>query len=159
MVKPPQHSRRSDCPIAFGLDTFGDRWTLLVLRDIVLCQKTRFSDFTVDEHIAPNILADRLNKLEKNGFIVKQRNETLRNEFIYTATEKSKNLLPALVELILWGTRYDGESTVSPEFVDRIKADRMAVAREIHDAVQQGTFVQYQQSKLETRNQTDSGKE
>src|SRR5687767_14134245 len=154
-----KHLRRSNCSIAFGLDTFGDRWTLLVLRDIVLCHKTRFSDFTVDEHIAPNILTDRLNTLEKNGFIEKQRNETLRNEFIYTATEKSKNLLPALVELILWGTQYDGESTVSPEFVDRIKADRTVVAKEIQDAVKQGTFVQYQQSKLEIHNQTGSGKE
>ena len=94
-----KRERRSDCPISFGLDIFGDKWTLLILRDIMLYNRTRFSDFTPRERIATNILADRLKTLENAGVITKRGDNELKNQYVYSVTEKGRNLLPTLIEL------------------------------------------------------------
>lgn len=140
--------RRSDCPISFGLDLFGDKWTLLILRDIMFYQRRRFSDFAPQEHIATNILADRLSRLEAEGLIDKQRDEELRNQFIYSVTDKGRALLPTLVEMTLWGTEYDRQTLASKAFIERLKTDRRAVAREITRAVQNGTFSAYRKTHM-----------
>lgn len=141
-------SRRSDCPISFGLDLFGDKWTLLILRDIMFYQRRRFSDFAPQERIATNILADRLSRLESEGLIDKQRDEELRNQFIYSVTDKGRALLPTLVEMTLWGLEYDDETPASQAFLKRLQTDRRAVAREITRAVQNGAFAAYRKTEM-----------
>ena len=141
-------TRRSDCPISFGLDLFGDRWTLLILRDIMFYQRRRFSDFAPQERIATNILADRLSRLEAEGLIDKQRDEELRNQFIYSVTDKGHALLPTLVEMTLWGLEFDRETPASQAFIERVRADRRSVAREITRAVQNGTFSEYRRTVM-----------
>ena len=141
-------SRRSDCPISFGLDLFGDKWTLLILRDIMFYQRRRFSDFAPQERIATNILADRLSRLESEGLIEKQRDEELRNQFIYSVTDKGRALLPTLVEMTLWGLEYDDETPASQAFLKRLQTDRRAVAREITRAVQNGAFAAYRKTEM-----------
>ena len=141
-------SRRSDCPISFGLDLFGDKWTLLILRDIMFYQRRRFSDFAPQERIATNILADRLSRLESEGLIDKQRDEELRNQFIYSVTDKGRALLPTLVEMTLWGLEYDDETPASQAFLKRLQTDRRAVAREITRAVQNGAFATYRKTEM-----------
>lgn len=149
MAKPSSNrSRRSDCPISFGLDLFGDKWTLLILRDIMFYQRRRFSDFAPQERIATNILADRLSRLETEGLIDKQRDEELRNQYIYSVTDKGRALLPTLVEMTLWGLQYDSETPASQAFSERLKTDRRAVAREITRAVQNGTFSSYRKTEM-----------
>lgn len=140
--------RRSDCPISFGLDLFGDKWTLLILRDIMFYQRRRFSDFAPQERIATNILADRLSRLESEGLIEKQRDEELRNQFIYSVTDKGRALLPTLVEMTLWGLEYDDETPASQAFLKRLQTDRRAVAREITRAVQNGAFAAYRKTEM-----------
>lgn len=136
-------ARRSPCPIAFGLDLFGDKWTLLVLRDLLIFHKSRFSDFAVDERIATNVLADRLARLEQAGVITKEQDKELKNQNIYRATDKGRDLLPTLIEMSLWGMRYDTQTPVSEEFLRRIAKDEQQIIAEITHAIESGTFEEY----------------
>jgi len=96
--------RRSDCPIACTLDLLGDKWTLLVLRDIVILNKSRFEQFLDSpEKIATNILTDRLHKLEKAGLITKAPYSSHRFRMTYSATEKGMSTAPLLGEFVRWG--------------------------------------------------------
>ncbi|MBL4688179.1 MAG: helix-turn-helix transcriptional regulator, partial [Nannocystaceae bacterium] len=94
--------RRSDCPISFALDLLGDRWTLLVVRDLALKGKRSFSELhSSDESIATNILADRLARLTARGLIVKRRDPDDKRRFVYRMTHRGADLLPVLVDLIV----------------------------------------------------------
>lgn len=136
-------NRRSECPIAFGLDLFGDKWTLLILRDMLFYNVTRFSDFAVREGISTNILAERLARLENANIITKEQDKTLKNQNIYHITDKGRNLLPVLVEMSVWGLQYDEETPVSKTFAHRLASQRSQIAEEITDAVANGTFIEY----------------
>jgi DNA-binding HxlR family transcriptional regulator len=135
--------RRSDCPISFGLDLFGDKWTLLIIRDILLYERKRFSDFAPNERIATNILTDRLDKLETAGVIEKHRDEKRKNQFIYTATQKGKDLAPILVEMTLWGFQYDKTAPANSTYVASIKSGHFRLAKQMLHAITNGTFVQH----------------
>lgn len=148
MKAKTSRTRRSDCPISFGLDIFGDKWSLLVLRDILFYGRTRYSDFAPQEHIATNILADRLSRLETEGLIEKRRDPALGNQFIYSVTEKGQDLLPTLIELTLWGLQYDAQTPASPAFVERLRTERRAVVREITRAVRAGVFPEYRKTAM-----------
>lgn len=137
-------NRRSECPIAFGLDLFGDKWTLLILRDMLFYNITRFSDFAGREGIATNILADRLARLENAGIITKEQDKALKNQNIYYITDKGRNLLPTLVEMSAWGLQNDEQTPVSKEFVRRLATERKEIVEEITEAVKNGTFRKYQ---------------
>jgi len=128
MSKP----RRSECPIAFSLDLLGDRWSLLVLRDVLFGQKKYFGDFlSSPEGIATNILANRLERLEKSGLLSKQRDARDRKRFEYRATARGLETLPILLELVLWGVTHDPELVAPPEFLDRVRNDRDGLIAEI----------------------------
>lgn len=134
---------RSSCPISFSLDLFGDKWTLLVLRDIMFYNRTRFSDFMPMERIATNILTDRLNKLEDAGIITKEHDTKFKNQFAYDVTPLGQSLLPLLIEMTLWGLEYDPESLASKEFVERARNEKTKVTREIARAIKRGSFAVY----------------
>jgi len=108
--------KRSVCPIACTLDLLGDKWTLLVLRDIVIFKKTRFEQFLQSpEKIATNILTDRLHKLEKAGLITKAPYGNHRLRMAYTATEKGKSTVPMLKEIVKWGlANIEGTGAATP---------------------------------------------
>src|ERR1700678_2893013 len=98
------NTRRSDCPIACSLEILGDKWTLLVLRDIVVFKKSRFEEFLQSpEKISTNILTDRLHKLEKDGFITKAPYGTHRLRMSYSATDKGQSVGPILLAIAKWG--------------------------------------------------------
>lgn len=100
--------RRSDCPINFALEAFGDKWTFLIVRDLMFKNKRYYKEFLQsDEKIATNILANRLYLLEENGIIVKNIDPSHGSRFIYELTKKGKDLLPLLEEIIKWGSKYD----------------------------------------------------
>lgn len=100
-------SQRSTCPVSFSLDFFGDKWTLLIVRDMILKGYTTFGDFQQsDEGIATNILTDRLKMLEKYGFIVKYPLAG-KARTGYCLTEKGISLIPVIIELALWGSNFD----------------------------------------------------
>ena len=91
------------CPITFALDCFGDKWSLLILRDIAFKQKRYYSEFlSAPEGIATNVLADRLLKLDAAGMLSKCKDPNNSAKFIYRLTHKSRDLLPVLLEMIAW---------------------------------------------------------
>src|SRR4051812_32962671 len=99
---------RSGCPISFSLDFVGDKWMLLILRDMVVAGKSTYGDFLAsEEKIATNILADRLGILEKHGFVTKQVGADKKSKFTYTMTEKGIDLVPVIMELTIWGSKYN----------------------------------------------------
>lgn len=139
---------RSSCPISFSLDVFGDKWSLLILRDIMFYNRTRFRDFTPNEHIATNILSDRLNKLETAGLISKRRDPKLKNQHIYAVTPAGETLLPLLIEMTLWGLGQDPNSLASPAFIMRAQKDKQKVVREITRSIQHGIFAEYRSREM-----------
>jgi DNA-binding HxlR family transcriptional regulator len=98
---------RSYCPINLSLEIFGDAWTLLVLRDMMFAGKRHFRELLrSDEHIASNILADRLDRLVEHGLITKSDDPTHKQKAIYSLTEKGIALLPIIVQIGAWGSRW-----------------------------------------------------
>jgi DNA-binding HxlR family transcriptional regulator len=119
---------RSNCPINFALETFGDKWTLLVIRDIMFKGKRHYGDFLAsDEKISTNILADRLHKLEAKGVISKLLDPENASKYIYTLTKKGQALLPAMIEVTAWSAQYDSHTNTPSEFLDTYKANRDAL--------------------------------
>ena len=124
--------KRSLCPISYSLDQFGDRWTLLILRDLILFRKRHYREFLDSgEGISTNILADRLGRLEKSGMIRKERDPLDGKRFLYSATNKGEATLPILLEMVAWGAEYDPNTPISEEFRRRVRTDREALAAEI----------------------------
>lgn len=99
--------KRSECPISCSLDIFGDKWSLLIIRDMMFFNKSTYGDFLKsDERIATNILASRLQGLEENKLIVKLEHPESKAKVLYQLTQKSIDLLPMIVEIHLWAEKY-----------------------------------------------------
>ena len=123
---------QSGCPIAFALDIFGDRWSLLILRDLIFKGKQRYKDFlSSEEAISTNILADRLMRLEEHGLISKQDDETNKKQFLYAPTEKGLELIPVLLEIVRWSAKHDPKTAAPKAFLNRLKKDAKGLEREI----------------------------
>lgn len=98
--------KRSDCPISQTLDVLGDKWSLLIIRDMMFDKKSTYGDFLKSaEGIATNILASRLQNLEDNNLIVKLEHPESKAKFLYKLTEKAIDLLPIIVEIHLWADK------------------------------------------------------
>lgn len=101
-----RYNFRSGCPVASTLDIVGDKWSLLIVRDMLLQGKKTFKDFSVSpEKIAPGILSSRLKWLEENELITKQKLPDNQKENIYLLTEKGIELAPIITEIILWSDK------------------------------------------------------
>lgn len=112
----PSPERRSSCPIAAALDVLGDRWTLLVLRDVILLGKSRFQEFQESpEGISSNTLSERLERLERHGLLVREAYQERPVRYRYVATPKGRDLLPLLREAALWGMRHVPGTAQVPE--------------------------------------------
>lgn len=99
--------KRSDCPISCSLDIWGDKWSLLIIRDLINLKKCRYSDFLKSaEGIATNILATRLQTLEENKIIEKSEDSESKSKGYYKLTQMGIDLLPILVEIDLWAEKY-----------------------------------------------------
>jgi DNA-binding HxlR family transcriptional regulator len=98
---------RSDCSICYALDIFGDKWTLLILRDMLFKGKSSFSEFKAsEEKIASNILTDRLKALDAEGFLIKTASAANKAKYLYSLTDKAIDLLPVFIELFAWSDKY-----------------------------------------------------
>ena len=99
--------KRSDCPISCSLDIWGDKWSLLIIRDLIFSKKCRYSDFLKSEEgIATNILATRLQALEENKIIEKSDEPESKSKGYYKLTKMGIDLLPILIEIDLWSEKY-----------------------------------------------------
>jgi DNA-binding HxlR family transcriptional regulator len=125
-------ANRSHCPINYALEILGDSWSLLIIRDMMFKGKKYYGEFSSsDEGISTNILATRLAKLESCGLISKSDDENKRTRIIYNLTPQGKDLLPMLLEMIMWSAKYD-ENTEAPKgFIKKIQNNRSALIDEI----------------------------
>lgn len=124
--------RRTDCPISTALDLFGDKWTLLVIRDLMFEGKASYVELLRSgEGIATNILADRLALLEGAGVVRSIENERDRRRKLYSLTPKGIDLLPLLVEMVMWSARHDPDTSAHREFVERATADKPGLIAQI----------------------------
>ena len=99
--------KRSECPISNSLDVWGDKWSLLIVRDLMLKKERTYGDFLKSaEGIATNILASRLQVLEENKIIEKSEHPDSKAKIMYSLTQKGIDLLPILVEVHLWAEKY-----------------------------------------------------
>ena len=99
--------KRSDCPLSCSLDVFGDKWSLLIIRDLMFFKKSTYNDFLKSaEGIATNILASRLKGLEENGVIEKLEHPDSKAKILYRLTQKGIDLLPILMEVYFWSDKY-----------------------------------------------------
>jgi DNA-binding HxlR family transcriptional regulator len=100
--------QRSECPISYSLDFLGDKWTLLIIRDMMFANKSSFGEFLQsEEKIATNILADRLSVLESQGIVTKNVASDKKSKYTYSLTEKGISLLPVIMEITIWGAAFN----------------------------------------------------
>ena len=115
--------KRSECPISSSLDIWGDKWSLLIVRDLIFSMQCTYGDFLKsEEKIATNILATRLQMLESNGVITKLDHPDSKAKVLYQLTQKGIDLLPLMIEIHLWADKY---SIIPPE--------RNAIIKELKD--------------------------
>jgi DNA-binding HxlR family transcriptional regulator len=99
--------KRSDCPISCSLDVWGDKWSLLIIRDLLFKKECTYGDFLKsEEKIATNILASRLQTLEENGVIEKLEHPDSKAKVLYKLTQKGIDLLPLMIEINLWANKH-----------------------------------------------------
>jgi len=124
--------RKSDCPIHFALEIFGDAWTLLIIRDLMFKGRASYTDFLqAEEGIATNVLADRLVRLEEDGVVEKEPGSGRGTGSRYWLTPKGIDLLPVLLEIISWSAKYDPKTAADPRFVRRLRSDPAAMKAKI----------------------------
>jgi len=124
-------NHRSGCPVSVSLDVFGDRWSLLIVRDLMVRGFRSFRQFLQSgEGIATNILADRLRKLRAAGIVVAEGEARDARKVNYRLTAKGIDLAPVLLELLIWGARH--EPTAAPcALIANMERNRRAVLAEV----------------------------
>ena len=122
--------RRSDCPTNFALEHFGDRWTLLIVREMLFFGKTHYGDFlSAEEGISTNILASRLKKMETDGLIRASKASDARRVH-YSLTDMGVDLVRIMVEINRWSAKYDPATGVPTDHVAHIERDFETVVAE-----------------------------
>lgn len=131
MPGKPKLKRRSGCPVSISLDILGDRWSLLIIRDLMVRGFRTFKDFQgSSEGIATNILADRLRKLEAAGIVNAEQEKSDARKVNYRLTEKGIDLAPVLLDLLVWGARH--EETGAPcAVIDKMEKHREQFLAEV----------------------------
>lgn len=125
------------CPVTYALELFGDRWTLLVLRDVMLEARHRYRDLlAANQGLATNVLSDRLKRLERRGLVSKTRDTADARQFVYRPTEAAKDLVPMLVEMIAWSAK-QGHARMAPSFLRQFEEDREGLIAELQRQVRE----------------------
>jgi len=125
-------TRRSMCPISSTLDILGDKWTLLIIRDLMFKGKKTYGEFLrSEEKIATNILADRLLILEKNRIVEKTAFPGSKVKNLYRLTPKGIDLMPTLLEIVLWGDKYFEIPGPTHRLAGEIRKNRNGMIKEI----------------------------
>src|SRR6202162_4674957 len=124
-IKMRQHKtrRRSECPLNASVEMLGDRWSLLIIRDMMLRGWRTFKEFLEGyEGIATNILADRLRRLVANGILTAEPDPSDGRRLIYSLTAKGIDLTPVLTEMVLWAAAH--ENTGNQPLVKQMRKDK-----------------------------------
>ena len=127
----PKNKHRSGCPVSVSLEVLGDRWSLLIIRDLMVRGFRTFKEFQESgEGIATNVLAERLRRLEAAGILRAESDSTDGRRVNYRLTEKGIGLAPALFELLIWGARHENTGTPCG-VIERMAKHREALLAEV----------------------------
>jgi DNA-binding HxlR family transcriptional regulator len=140
MTKKP----RSHCPINFSLESFGDKWSLLILRDILFRGKKTYGEFLKSEEgFSTNILAARLAHLESEGILEKRPHPEDARKDIYALTEKGLDLIPLLFEMMLWSAKHDVKSEAKriTRLLGMIRSDNRGLSQSIMEKARRGEAI------------------
>ena len=131
MARKAGSTKRSGCPVSISLELLGDRWSLLVIRDLMVRGVRTFKEFSESgEGIASNILANRLRRLEEVGVITRDVSEGDARRVYYRLTERGIDLAPVLLDLLVWGARHE-RTSAPPELVEQLEHNREAFLTEV----------------------------
>ncbi len=145
-MKSHENHYSSKCPITFALEIFGDKWSLVILRDILFKGKRYYSEFlSSPEKISTNILASRLNKLESEGLVSKTQDTKNLSKYIYRLTDKGKDLLPLMLDIIEWSAKHNPQPGTPDNIINgaprnllaRLGENREELIKEISDNLEQ----------------------
>lgn len=126
-----KRGRRSGCPVTAALELLGDRWSLLIIRDVMIRGYRTFKEFEESgEGIATNILADRLAKLERAGVVATQQDINDGRKLNYHLTAKGIDLAPVLLEMLIWGARHE-KTDASCGLIDKMAQNREQLLAEV----------------------------
>ncbi len=143
-MKKTETKLRSHCPVNFALESIGDRWALLILRDIVFRGKHTYGEFLKSEEgFSTNILASRLSQLVEAGILQLEVHEADGRKGVYSLTEKGLELIPLLFEMVLWSAKHDSKSEarrIAP-LVELINKDNRKISRKTMEQVRRGEAI------------------
>ena len=140
-MKKEKNRLRSHCPVNFGLEAFGDRWALLILRDIIFRGKRTYGEFLKSEEgFATNILGSRLDHLTEEGILQRDKDESDGRKDIFSLTEKGLDLIPLIFEMVLWSSKYDSESEAKRilPLVELIRKNNRKISSQVREKVKRG---------------------
>jgi DNA-binding HxlR family transcriptional regulator len=135
---------RSHCGVNYGVETFGDRWSLLIIRDIIFSGKKTYGDFlNSEEGIATNVLASRLASLVGQGILAKSPSPEDGRKDFYTLTEKGLDLIPIVLNIARWSAVHDSDSYVRrhKDFLTRLDRNPVQFSDEVKALVRGGGCV------------------
>ena len=131
VVKKSKPQRRSACPVSSSLEVVGDRWSLLIIRDLMVRGYHTFKQFLESgEGIATNILSNRLRRLEAAGILISEPENTDGRKLNYRLTQKGIDLAPVVLELLIWGSRHE-QTGVPYSLMDQMARNRQQVLAEV----------------------------
>jgi DNA-binding HxlR family transcriptional regulator len=143
-MKKVKNKLRSHCPVNYGLEAFGDRWALLILRDIIFRGKRSYGEFLKSEEgFSTNILASRLAHLIEVGILQREGHESDGRKDVYSLTEKGLDLIPVLFEMVVWSAKYDSQSEANRiiRLVELIRKDNRKISRKVMEQVKRGEAI------------------
>lgn len=144
MKLPAKDNVRSHCPVNYGLEIFGDKWSLLIVRDIVFAGKRTYGEFLKSEEgFATNILASRLAFLVEQGILAKTLSSSDRRKELYSLTEKGLDLIPVVLSVVVWSAKHDPKSHARrrKDFVTRLKRSAQKTGEDVKELVRKGGFI------------------
>lgn len=127
---------RSHCPINFTIEHFGDKWSLLIIRDLMFKGKRHYNEFLeAGENVSTSVLGDRLKRLEENGIISKGEDSVKKSRIRYSLTQKGIDLLPLMLEMIIWGGEKDSLTESPKEFMEQATNNKQALLEQIREGL------------------------
>lgn len=128
---------RSHCPVNYALEQFGDKWSLLIIRDLMFKGKRHYNEFfESEEKVSTSVLGDRLKSLEESGIITKGEDDVKKSRIKYSLTEKGIALLPLLVEIIVWSADFDKKTAAGADFLNKAANNRELLLAELKAKLQ-----------------------
>ena len=120
------------CPIRYGIGLFGDKWSLLIIRDLMFKGRRHYGEFlSAGEGISTNILAERLERLETSDIVTKSPDPTHGKKFVYRLTEKGLDLMPVMFAIMDWSEKYDDQTEVPKKFINELRNRPKSLRREV----------------------------